>query len=138
MSAGWICDRWPHYRAWLIVSGFGLLSVMAIAACAVYEFKARYVLLAFMTGGLWGGFSQSLAYIAEVFQEMPPEVRAVQIGVMTAAANTGNIYGAYLWPAENAPKHLLGFGMVASTSAVAAFLFWVIWFGDTRKRRQAH
>ncbi|KAK5652836.1 hypothetical protein OQA88_9502 [Cercophora sp. LCS_1] len=132
--AGFFCDRKPLWRAISITGLLGLLSVFAIVTCNVYDFKARYVLLAFMTGGVWGGFSQSMAYIAELFQPVPPEVRGITMGVMSFAGHTGSIYGAYLFPAENAPKHLLGFGMVAGSGAVAAIVFFAIWWVDTRPK----
>lgn len=110
---------------------------MGVVSCAVYDFKARYVFLAIATGGLWGGFSQSMAFIAELFQPLKPEVRAVTLGVMSAAAMAGSIYGAYFFPAEHAPKYLLGFGMVAVTGALSAMTFFLIWWFDTRPKIKA-
>ncbi len=137
VGSGFIADRIPQHRALYIAGCLSLLAVMAIVTCGVHNFTARYVFLAFMTGGVWGGFSQAAAYIAELFQDKPPEVRAVTMGIMTMAANTGNIYGAYLFPAENAPKHLLGFGMVAATAGCSTIIFAFLWYMQTGRNRVA-
>ena len=134
LASGLLGDRIPRLRPLIIIGGNGLLTIMAVLTCAVYDFKARYVFLAFMTGGVWGAFSQTLAYIAELFGEALPEVRAFSIGVMAATAQTGNIYGAYLFPAENAPKHLLGFGLVAGTAGACAILFALIHWLDRQRK----
>ncbi|KAK5655709.1 hypothetical protein OQA88_5642, partial [Cercophora sp. LCS_1] len=70
---GFLCDRKPLYRAVTITGNLALLSLMGVVSCAVYDFKARYVFLTIMTGALWGGFSQFMAYNAELFQPLEPE-----------------------------------------------------------------
>jgi hypothetical protein len=128
LASGFGADRIPQYRGLVIVAGLTLLTVMAIVVCNVYDFTARYVLLAFMTGGLWVAYSQVLAYVGELFREEHPDIRSFSIGVMTVAAQTGYIYGAYLFPSENAPKHLLGFGVVAGTAGASAIVHLFIWW----------
>lgn len=132
--SGFAGDHVPRWRPLLIIAGFALLTVMAICVCAVYDFTARYVLLAFMTGGAWAAFSQSMAYLAELFGEALPEVRAFSIGLVSATAQIGNIYGAYLFPPENAPKHLLGFAMVAGTAGLCALIFVFVFWKERAQR----
>lgn len=136
MLSGIIGDRFPPKRGLLIVGGLILLSILSIITCFVFDFKARYVFLSFMAAGAWVGFAQCMAFIAEVLSDLLPEVRAFTIGMMSCAATTGNLYGAYIWPAENAPKHLLGFGMCAALGAVAAALFTILYVAEMRKRRR--
>ncbi|KAK3313973.1 major facilitator superfamily domain-containing protein [Apodospora peruviana] len=135
VSSGSISDRMPQYRALIIAACLGLNGLMAAITCGVYDFKARYVLLAFMTGGVWGGFTQAMAFTAELFQHFPPEVRALALGIMSIAANTGNIYGAYIFPKEHAPKYLLGFGMVAATGTLSGGIFALMWYWGRREKR---
>jgi predicted MFS family arabinose efflux permease len=134
MVSGFVGDYRPARRPFLIMGGFGLLTVMAIGVCSVYGFTERYVLLAFMTGGAWVGFSQCTAYLAELFAPDHPQVRALCFGIVAATAQIGNIYGAYLFPAENAPKHLLGFGMVAGTSGLCVFIFAFVYWKERREK----
>ncbi|KAK4182958.1 putative transporter-like protein 21 [Podospora australis] len=135
MASGFVTDRLPHWRVPVLASCLLLSVIMAVITCAVYNFKARYVFLALMTGGVWAGFTQGIAYIAELFQDVPPEQRAVTMGLMSVVGSTGNVYGAYLFPAGHAPKYLVGFGMVAATGAIAAGSFLLIWILERRKQR---
>jgi len=135
MICGFGSDRIPQYRGLLIAGCLFLLMVMAIITCVVYGFTARYVFLAFMAGGIWGAYAQLIAYSAELFQDRPPEVRAVVVGLVAMAGNTGYIYGAYLFPREHAPKYLLGFGMVSATAGVASIIHMLIWAKVRRAKR---
>jgi MFS family permease len=135
ISVGFGADRIPQHRTLFIAGSVCILSIMGIATCIVYNFTARYVFLSFMTGGVWGAYSQAVAFMAEVFQDRPPEMRAIAMGIMTAAANTGFIYGAYLFPKEHAPKYLLGFGVVAATGGVTTIIYIFIW---SMLRRERH
>jgi len=139
LASGFGADRIPQYRGLVVTFGLALISLTAILTCVIYDFTARYVLLSFMTGGLWVAYSQSLAYLAELFRDLDPGVRSFCIGIMTIAAQTGYLYGAYLFPNENAPKHLLGFGTVAGTSACGAvlycFLWWAVRYSERRRAR---
>jgi len=137
IASGFGADRAPQYRGLVIAGGLAFLSVMSIVACVVYDFTARYVLLALMTGGLWVAYSQVLAYVGQLFGTVHPDVRSFAIGIMTVAAQSGFIYGAYLFPTENAPKHLLGFGTVAGTAGASAsihlLIWWAVRYGERRR-----
>jgi len=133
--SGFGTDRIPRYRGLLIAGCLLLLMVMAIITCVVYNFTARYVFLAFMAGGVWGAYALIIAYVAELFQDLLPEVRAVVVGLVGMAANTGYIYGAYLFPKEHAPKYLLGFGVVAATAAISSIILIILWVMVRRTER---
>jgi hypothetical protein len=89
-----------------------------------------------MTAGVWVAFAQVMAFIAEVLSDLLPEVRAFTISMMSCAATTGNVYGAYLFPAENAPKHILGFSMCAAGGGISSMLFLVLYISEVRKRKR--
>lgn len=139
IAAGFIADRIPMYRGLVISSGVGLTTICGIMVCVVFNFTARYVLLAFMTAGIWVSYSQILAYIGDVMGATHPDVRAFAVGVMTMAAQAGYIFGAYVFPTENAPKHLLGFGMVAASAGLCSAVHvvtWLVWRRETRAQRK--
>lgn len=135
IAAGLIADRTPQHRALLISAWLSSTVILSIVICVVYNFTARYVLLTFMTGGVWAAFSQTMALCAELFQDVPPEVRALTLGIMSMASNIGNVYGAYLWPKEHAPKYLLGFGMAAGTATAVMIVFSFMWYKGRRDAR---
>lgn len=133
--AGWVGDRYPRHRALNIVGWLCMSMVLAIITCFVFNYTARYVFLSFMTGGVWAAFTGTMAFCSELFQDVPPEVRALTLAIMSMATNTGNVYGAYLWPKEHAPKYLLGFGMVAGTAAMTSIIFSAMWFKQRQEWR---
>jgi hypothetical protein len=95
----------------------------------VYNFKARYALLVIMASGLWASNGLALSYASVTFGEMPNETRAISLAFVNAMGNLAQIYGAYLFPSNNAPKYLLGFGVISGlcftgvVSYAALFVF---------------
>lgn len=95
----------------------------AIVVSAVYNFTARYVLLVFMASGGLSANALSLAYCASTFGPMPQETRAVSLAFVNTLANLSGIYGAYLWPSHDAPKYLMGFGVISGLCFVGAAIY---------------
>lgn len=56
---------------------------------------------------------------------MPNEVRAISLALVNALGNLAQIYGAYLFPSGDAPKYLMGFGVISGLcfTGIAAYLF---------------
>lgn len=108
-----IMDRKPMYRGYALGAWMTLAMICAIITCAVYNFHARYVLLVFMASGLWASNALSLAYASSTFSTMNPEVKAISLAFVNAMGNLAQIYGAYLFPSNEAPKYLTGFGVIS-------------------------
>ena len=123
LGTGYLSDKIPAYRGAVIAAWLGLSMVCSIVVCNVYNFTARYVLLVFMASGLSSANALSLAYSSSTFGPMRPETRGVSIAFVNAIANLSQIYGAYLFPQEDAPKFLLGFGVISALSAVGAGIY---------------
>lgn len=85
----------------------------AIAVCVVYNFTALYVLLVLMAAGLWSANALALSYASSIFGDLQPEVRAIGLAVVNGMGNLAQIYGAYLFPSDDAPKYLMGFGVIS-------------------------
>lgn len=66
-----------------------------------------------MAAGLWASNAISLSFTGATFGSMQPEVRAVALALVNALGNLAQIYGAYLFPADDKPKYLLGFGVIS-------------------------
>ncbi|KAK5659582.1 hypothetical protein OQA88_784 [Cercophora sp. LCS_1] len=103
---------WAVAFAFTMVAGFGSDLVPLYRGLIITAICGFVVLLAFMTAGIWVTYSQILAYIGDIIGDVQPDIRAFSIGTTTMAAQAGYIYGAYFFPTENAPRHILGFGMV--------------------------
>jgi len=90
-------------------------TVMTIAVCALYGTVERYILLVLMGTAVCSTIPVGASFAATTFRDMPPEARTVAVAVTGVGTQLGNFYGAYLFPAEAAPKHLVGFGVIAGT-----------------------
>ncbi|KAH0378930.1 MFS general substrate transporter, partial [Aureobasidium melanogenum] len=106
-------DKRPHYRGWALGAWMGLAMVCSIIICAVYNFKARYALLVLMASGLWVSNALSLAYASSTFAHMSHEVKGISLAIVNAMGNLAQIYGSYLFPSNDAPKYLMGFGVIS-------------------------
>lgn len=123
LATGFFSDKIPQHRGLIIAGWLAFAMVCSIVVCAVSDFKARYVLLLFMASGLSSANALSLAYASSTFGAMQPETRGVSLAFVNAIANLSQIYGAYLFPSKDAPKYLMGFGVISGLCAVGAGIY---------------
>ena len=76
-----------------------------------------------MAAGLWSSNAPSLSFASSTFGSMEPEVRAIALALVNAMGNLAQIYGAYLFPSEDAPKYLLGFGVISGLLAFGVVVY---------------
>ncbi|KAL1854959.1 hypothetical protein VTK73DRAFT_8632 [Phialemonium thermophilum] len=121
---GYFCDRIPQWRAVILVCWMSVAMICSIVTCAVYNFQARYALLVIMASGLWASNGLALSYASSSFVYMPAEVKAIALALVNAMGNLAQIYGAYLFPSDDAPKYLMGFGVISGLcfTGMAAYL----------------
>lgn len=115
---GYLNDKIPNYRGAVIAAWLSLAMVCGIIVCAVDNFTARYVLLVFMASGLSASNALSLAFASSTLGLMQQETRAVSLAFINAMAGLAQIYGAYLFPSHDAPKYVMGFGVISGFCAV--------------------
>ena len=115
---GYFMDRFSHNRGWALAGWLSLALLCSAIICGVYDFKARYVLLVFMAAGLWASNALALSYASSTFGAMPNETRAIALAFVNALGNLASIYGAYLFPSDQAPKYLQGFGVITGMCAL--------------------
>ncbi|CAI6331955.1 unnamed protein product [Periconia digitata] len=113
LITGFFADRVPQHRGLIIAGWLTFSLITSILVCVIYNFTARYVLLVLMAAGLWASNAISLSFTGATFGAMQPEVRAVALALVNALGNLAQIYGAYLFPADDKPKYLLGFGVIS-------------------------
>jgi MFS family permease len=109
----YFADFIPAHRGLLIAAWLAFSLITSICVCAIYDFTARYALLVLMAAGLWASNAVSLSFASATFGEMEPEVRAIALALVNAMGNLAQIYGAYLFPTKDAPKYLMGFGVIS-------------------------
>lgn len=123
LTTGYFNDKFPRFRGAVIASWLGLATVCSVVVCVVYNYTARYVLLLFMASGLLTANASSLAYASSTLGAMRQEARAVSLAFINSLACLSGIYGAYLFPSKDAPKYLMGFGVVSGLGAVAVIIY---------------
>ena len=123
LATGVLNDKIPGYRGAIIATWLGVSCICAIVVCAVYNFTVRYVMLVFLASCNLAANAQSLAYSSSTCAPMPQEVRAVSLAFINSLANLSGIYGAYIFPAKDAPKYIPGFTTVACCLAGAVAIY---------------
>ncbi|KAJ0159046.1 putative transporter [Colletotrichum tanaceti] len=123
---GFYGDRIPGHRGLVIAGWLTFSAVTSICVCVVYNFTARYVLLVLMAAGLWASNAMSLSFASSTFGSMDAEVRAIALALMNALGNLAQIYGAYLFPENDAPKYLLGFGVISGMLGLGVVVYLVM------------
>ncbi|RDW61314.1 hypothetical protein BP5796_11206 [Coleophoma crateriformis] len=116
---GYFADKAPAKKGIFIAAWLAVSVICSVIVCAVYNFTARYVLLVFMAAGLWTANALSLSYASTTFGELPNETRAICLAFVNALGNLASIYGAYLFPSADAPKYLMGFGVISGLCALS-------------------
>ncbi|KAL5353983.1 hypothetical protein ACLOAV_000068 [Pseudogymnoascus australis] len=116
-------DKAPDHRGVVVAGWLSLSMICSVITCAVYDFKARYVLLVFIASGLWACNALALSYSSSTFGSMPNETRAIALAIVNALGNLSQIYGSYLFPDEDAPKYLKGFGVISGMCLVGVIVY---------------
>ena len=130
---GYFADKVPQHRG-LIISGWLTFSlVTSILVCTIYNFTARYVLLVLMAAGLWSSNAISLSFAGATFGSMDPDVRGIALALVNAMGNLAQIYGAYLFPADDKPKYLLGFGVISGMLGFGVVMYIIMHVATRRK-----
>jgi MFS family permease len=133
--SGYFADKIPEYRGVLIACWLCFSMITSILVCTVYNFTARYVLLVLMAAGLWASNALALSFASSTFGSMPAEVRAVALALVNAMGNLAQIYGAYLFPTNDAPKYLLGFGVITGMLGFGVSVYLVMHVLVRRKHK---
>ncbi|CAI0647413.1 unnamed protein product [Colletotrichum noveboracense] len=123
---GYFGDKIPDHRGLVIAAWLAFSMITSIIVCVVYNFTARYVLLVLMAAGLWASNAMSLSFASSTFGSMDAEVRAIALALMNALGNLAQIYGAYLFPTDDAPKYLMGFGVISGMLGFGTVIYVIM------------
>ncbi|KAK6530481.1 hypothetical protein TWF694_003833 [Orbilia ellipsospora] len=132
---GVFADKFHRYRGLIIAGWMTLAFVTSAIVVGTYSLVGRYVLLVLMAAGLWTANGCGLSYGGATFGSMDPEVRAIALAFMNGMGNLASIYGAYLFPSEDAPKYLMGFGVTTGMCFVGIVAYAGTHFAMLKKQR---
>lgn len=108
-----LADRLPGYRP--IMAGLVLVlgSIFCALSAGIYAYVPRYVFLCFINSAIWTANPLALSYASVSMGPLHPETRAISLALINGFGNLAQIYGSYLFPGNDAPKYLKGFGTYA-------------------------
>ncbi|KAL8783250.1 MAG: hypothetical protein Q9213_004762 [Squamulea squamosa] len=129
---GYFADKIPHKRGFIIASWLTLALCCSVATTIATNFMARYVLLVFMAAGLWSSNALSLSFASSSFANLSREARAVSLAFVNAMGNLAQIYGAYLFPSEDAPRYVMGFSVVSAMCALGVGVYGMLYMATKR------
>ncbi|KAH7381411.1 major facilitator superfamily domain-containing protein [Phaeosphaeria sp. MPI-PUGE-AT-0046c] len=129
----YFADSISNHRGIVISSWLCFSLITSILVCVIYDFKARYALLVLMAAGLWASNAVALSFASATFGSMEPEVRAIALALVNAMGNLAQIYGAYLFPADDKPKYLMGFGVISGMLGFGVVMYLVMHVAVRRK-----
>lgn len=130
---GYFADRIPQHRGLIIACWLTFSLITSILVCVLYNFTARYILLVLMAAGLWASNAISLSFAGATFGALHPEVRAIALALVNAMGNLAQIYGAYLFPSDDSPKYLMGFGVISGMLGLGVVIYVVMHVLTRRK-----
>lgn len=99
-------------RTWHIVGGNTLGIVGFVLACATTGMAPRYVSCFLFAAGSYCTGSIILSWAATNVTDSH-EKKAVTMALVNFSAVGANVYTAYLWPATDGPRYIMGLGSSA-------------------------
>ncbi|KAK9468206.1 major facilitator superfamily domain-containing protein [Lipomyces arxii] len=124
LATSYVGDRQLHNRRGELIAGcMAVVCLTGVVTLAVYNAKARYVMLVFMCAAVWAGTAACLAYASSSFGYMDREARGISLAAVNGLGTGATIGGSFLFPAEDSPKYIMGFSVVVATSFVGIFVF---------------
>ena len=125
MPVCWWVDRHTHLRGIAVCIILSVGGLMAALAAGILDYTSRYVFLCFITASVWTAAPVALGFAADTLSKADPNVRAVSMAFINTIGNSGQLYGAALFPSSDAPRYLTGFVTWAVLIVFAASLYSV-------------
>ncbi|KAF2030675.1 MFS general substrate transporter [Setomelanomma holmii] len=121
-------DRIYAYRPILCAGAMVLGALFCALSAGIYAYIPRYVFLVFINSMIWTANPLALSYASVSMGPLDPETRAISLAFVNGMGNLAQIYGSYLFPAEDAPKYLKGFGVYAGLLAFGGGIYVAAFF----------
>ena len=122
-----VADKIPSFRPVLAAAVLTMGSLFCALTAGIYAYIPRYVFLCFINSAIWTANPLALSYASVSLGPLQPETRAICLAMINGMGNLAQIYGSYLFPKEDAPKYLVGFGTYAGLLAFGAAMYGSAW-----------
>ncbi|KAM5355029.1 hypothetical protein ACJ41O_001675 [Fusarium nematophilum] len=120
LAFSWTSDK-TQDRRWHSVGLYGLAAVACLVSVLVGGAVPKYVMMCFLVAGLYTGLPLMLNWTSESIP-FPDQKRSIAIAFVNSFGHLAIIYGSYLWPSTNAPRHILGFATLTASCGGGALL----------------
>ncbi|KAJ3523095.1 hypothetical protein NM208_g12581 [Fusarium decemcellulare] len=108
-----MADRWPRRRVYFVTTATFMGTVFCILMTTVMVDVPRYIFLCLLTACIWTANPIAESFASSSMASIKPEVRAISLAFINSMANLAQVYGSYLMPSWDAPRHAIGFGTFA-------------------------
>ncbi|KAH3663950.1 hypothetical protein OGAPHI_004664 [Ogataea philodendri] len=108
----YISDRYQNLRPVLLTVLLFCSGVFSLVVVLVYGYTERYAMLVLMASCLWSANALALSYSSIGLSHKDSKTRGVGLALINAFGNLAQIYGSYLFPSDDSPKYIMGFGVI--------------------------
>jgi len=123
-----LADKINAFRPILCAGALVLGALFCALSAGIYAYIPRYVFLVFINSMIWTANPLALSYASVSMGPLDPETRAISLAFVNALGNLAQVYGAYLFPTEDAPKYIKGFGAYAGLLSLGAGIYVAAFF----------
>jgi hypothetical protein len=121
-------DRVYVFRPLICACALVLGALFCALSAGIYAYIPRYVFLVFINSMIWTANPLALSYASVSMGPLDPETRAISLAFVNGLGNLAQVYGSYLFPAEDSPKYLKGFGAYAGLLTLGAGIYVTAFF----------
>ncbi|KAF3044843.1 hypothetical protein E8E11_002537 [Didymella keratinophila] len=123
-----LADKINAFRPVLCASALVIGALFCALSAGIYAYIPRYLFLVFINSMIWTANPLALSCASVSMGPLDPETRAISLAFVNALDNLAQVYGAYLFPADDAPKYLKGFGAYAGLLSLGAGIYVAAFF----------
>jgi MFS family permease len=121
-------DRIYAYRPIICATSMFLGALFCALSAGIYAYVPRYIFLVFINSMIWTANPLALSYASVSMGPLDPETRAISLAMINGMGNLSQMYSSYLFPAEDGPKYLKGFGTYSGLLALGAGIYVAAFF----------
>lgn len=117
-----LADKINAFHPILCASALVIGALSCALSAGIYAYVPRYVFLVFINSMIWTANPLAPSYASVSMGPLDPETRAISLAFVNALNNLAQV-GAYLFPAEDAPKYIKGFGAHVGLLSLSAGIY---------------
>lgn len=126
LCVSFFSDRYMNYRGYILTGLLAVAGIFSITVVTRYGFTTRYAMLCLMASMLWAANALALSYAASTLADKDSKTRGVGLALINALGNLAQIYGSYLFPLDDKPKYLMGFGVITGMCFLGSITYFTL------------